>query len=278
MISAAASVFTSIPSPSVSSFQLGPRTIHFYALCIIHGIIAAVVIGDRRWRARGGDRGTVADVAATAVPAGLVGARLYHVITTPDQYLKDPVEALYVWHGGLGIWGGIAGGALGAWFALRRRGIPFADFCDALAPALPVAQAIGRFGNWFNQELYGKATDLPWGLRIDAAHSPDGAPGTFHPTFLYEALWDLGVALLVVLADRRWKLTRGRAFALYVAAYCAGRAWIEYLRIDEAHRFFGLRLNDYVSGGLFLAAVLYLWLRRPADAVEEAEEPADVPS
>jgi prolipoprotein diacylglyceryl transferase len=267
-----------LPSPSSGVIHLGPLPLRAYAACILLGVIAAVVIGDRRWRARGGDRGTVADVAATAVPAGLVGARLYHVITTPDQYLKDPVEALYVWHGGLGIWGGIAGGALGAWFALRRRGIPFADFCDALAPALPVAQAIGRFGNWFNQELYGKATDLPWGLRIDAAHSPDGAPGTFHPTFLYEALWDLGVALLVVLADRRWKLTRGRAFALYVAAYCAGRAWIEYLRIDEAHRFFGLRLNDYVSGGLFLAAVLYLWLRRPADAVEEAEEPADVPS
>ena len=271
----------SIPSPSSGVLHLGPVPLRAYAACILLGVLAAVFIGDRRWRARGGEKGVVADVAATAVPAGLVGARLYHVITTPDEYVHHPLEALYIWHGGLGIWGGVAGGALGAWFALRRRGVPFADFCDAMAPALPIAQAIGRFGNWFNQELYGKATDLPWGLRIDENH---GGPGTFHPTFLYEALWDVGVALLVVWADRRYRLTRGRAFALYVAAYCVGRAWIEYLRIDEAHRFFGLRLNDYVSGALFLAAVVYLRVRRPAEPEQpaEADEPApegtDVPS
>jgi prolipoprotein diacylglyceryl transferase len=239
-------------------------------------VIVAVVMGNRRWVNRGGQEGAVADVAATAVPAGLVGARLYHVITSPDEYLKHPVEALYIWHGGLGIWGGIAGGALGAWFALRRRGIPFADFCDAMAPALPVAQAIGRIGNWFNQELFGKATNLPWGLRIDAAHSPTGLEGTYHPTFLYELLWDLGVALLVYVADRRWHLTKGRAFALYVAAYCLGRAWIEYLRIDEAHHFLGLRLNDYVSGVLFVAAVTYLWVRRTKDSPKDADVPSEV--
>jgi prolipoprotein diacylglyceryl transferase len=259
--------------------HLGPIPLRAYAACILIGVIAAVFIGDRRWRARGGERGVVADVAATAVPAGLIGARLYHVITTPDEYVHHPVEALYVWHGGLGIWGGIAGGALGAWFALRSRGIPFADFCDALAPALPVAQAIGRFGNWFNQELYGKPTDLPWGLKIDEAHRVPGYENvsTFHPTFLYESLWDLGVALVVILADRRWRLTRGRAFALYVGLYCLGRGWIEYLRIDDAHRFFGLRLNDYVSGLLLLAAAAYFWLRRPKDA-KQVEPPADVPS
>jgi prolipoprotein diacylglyceryl transferase len=257
----------SIPSPSSGVLHLGPLPLRAYAACILLGVLVAVFIGDRRWVARGGEKGVVADVAATAVPAGLVGARLYHVVTTPHEYLKHPVDALYIWHGGLGIWGGVAGGALGAWLVLRHRGIPFADFCDALAPALPVAQAIGRFGNYFNQELYGKATSLPWGLRIDAEH---GGPGTFHPTFLYEALWDLGVALLVVWADRRWRLTRGRAFALYVAAYCVGRAWIEYLRIDEAKHFFGLRLNDYVSGILFVAAVTFLVRRRPAEA--------DVPS
>jgi prolipoprotein diacylglyceryl transferase len=264
----------SIPSPSSGVLHLGPVPLRAYAACILVGVFAAVLIGDRRWVSRGGEKGVVADVAATAVPAGLVGARIYHVITTPDQYLKHPLDALYIWHGGLGIWGGIAGGALGAWFALRRRGVPFADFCDAMAPALPVAQAIGRLGNWFNQELYGKATDLPWGLRIDAEHSPDGVPGTFHPTFLYEGLWDLGVALLVVWADRRWQLTKGRAFALYVAAYCVGRAWIEYLRIDEAKHFLGLRLNDYVSGVLLVAAVTYLVARRPkqADVPSEHDE------
>jgi prolipoprotein diacylglyceryl transferase len=252
----------SIPSPSSGVLHIGPVPLRAYAACILLGVLVAVLWGDRRWQARGGEHGAVADVAATAVPAGLIGARLYHVITSPSEYLDNPVEALYIWHGGLGIWGGIAGGALGAWFALRRRGIPFADFCDALAPTLAVAQAIGRLGNWFNQELYGKATDLPWALRIDASH---GGPGTFHPTFLYEALWDLGVALVVVLADRRWHLTRGRAFALYVAAYCLGRAWIEYLRIDEAHEFFGLRLNDYVSGVLFVAAVAFFVVRRPKE-------------
>jgi prolipoprotein diacylglyceryl transferase len=268
----------SIPSPSSGVLHLGPLPLRAYAACILVGIIAAVVIGDRRWVARGGEQGAVADVAATAVPFGLVGARLYHVITTPDQYLKHPVDALYIWHGGLGIWGGIAGGALGAWLALRRRGIPFLDFADALAPALPVAQAIGRFGNWFNQELFGKPTDLPWGLEIDAEHSPTGLEGTYHPTFLYECLWDLGVALLVVWADKRWKLDRGRAFALYVAAYCTGRAWIEYLRVDEAKHFFGLRLNDYVSGVLLAAAVAYLVTRRRKAADTPSDDATDVPS
>jgi len=275
----------SIPSPSSGVLHLGPLPLRAYAACILLGVLVAVFVGDRRWVRRGGEKGVVADVAAVGVPAGLVGARLYHVITSPDLYLKHPVDALYIWHGGLGIWGGIAGGALGASFALRRRGIPLADFADAMAPALPLAQAIGRFGNWFNQELYGKATDLPWALKIDAAHSPTGFAGTYHPTFLYESLWDVGVALLVIWADRRCHLTKGRAFALYVAAYCAGRAWIEWLRIDEAHRFFGLRLNDYVSGILFLAAVAYIWVRRTGgaerpgpDLGEAGPDQADVPS
>jgi prolipoprotein diacylglyceryl transferase len=265
-------VHASLPSPSSGVLHLGPFPLRAYAACILLGVVAAVLIGERRWVARGGEKGQVSDVAAVAVPAGLVGARLYHVVTTPAEYLKHPVDALYVWHGGLGIWGGIAGGALGAWWALRRRGIPFADFCDALAPALPVAQAVGRWGNWFNQELFGRATSLPWGLRIDAEHSPTGLPGTYHPTFLYECLWDLGVAALVVWADRRWRLDRGRAFALYVGAYCLGRAWIEYLRVDVAHRFFGLRLNDYVSGLLLLGAVAFLVRRRRPAAADVRSE------
>jgi len=235
-----------------------------YAACILLGVVVACWIGDRRWVARGGEKGTVFDVAATAVPIGLIGARLYHVITSPGPYLDDPVEALKIWHGGLGIWGGIAGGALGAWLTLRRRQVSLLAFGDAVAPAIPVAQAIGRFGNYFNQELFGRPTDLPWGLEIDLENRPIEfyESATFHPTFLYEALWNLGVAGLVLWAERRWRLGMGRAFALYVAGYCAGRAWIEYLRVDEAHHFLGLRLNDYVSGALFLAAVAYLVLRR----------------
>jgi prolipoprotein diacylglyceryl transferase len=254
----------SIPSPSSGVLHLGPLPLRAYAGFILLGAFIAVLIGERRWVARGGRKGFVGDMAATAVPAGLVGARVYHVITSPDEYLKHPVEALYVWHGGLGIWGGIAGGALGAWFVCRRQGVSMLALMDAVAPALPVAQAIGRLGNYFNQELFGKPTTLPWGLEIDPEHRPGGYGSftTFHPTFLYELIWDLGVALLVVLAGRRWALGKGRAFALYVAAYCVGRGWIEYLRIDDAHRFFGLRLNDYVSGILFLTAVGYFYARR----------------
>jgi prolipoprotein diacylglyceryl transferase len=259
-----------LPSPSTGVLHLGPVPLRAYAACILLGVLAAVWIGNRRWVARGGEPGEVADVAAFAVPGGLVGARLYHVITSPDQYLKHPVEALYVWRGGLGIWGGVLGGALTAWFVLRRRGIAFGDFADALAPALPVAQAIGRFGNYFNQELYGRATRVPWALKIDAEHSTTGVAGTFHPTFLYEALWNLGVAGLVVWADRRFRLNRGRALALYVAAYSVGRAWVEWLRVDTAHEFLGLRLNDYVAAFTFVAAVTYLVVRR--------DKGADVPS
>jgi len=244
--------------------HLGPLPIRAYALCILLGAVTAVILAERRWVAKGGDKGVIADMAAIAVPAGLIGARIYHVITSPDVYLDDPLEALYIWHGGLGIWGGIAGGALGAWLTLRRKGISFLAVADVCAPFLPVAQAIGRLGNYFNQELYGKPTDLPWALEIDGAHSPDGLPGTFHPTFLYELLWNLGVAGLVLWADNRWKLGKGRALALYVAAYCVGRGWIEALRIDEANQFFGIRLNVYVSVVLFVAAVTYLVVRRKA--------------
>ena len=262
--------------------HLGPLPLRAYAAAILLGALVAVLLGERRWVARGGQRGVISDMAATAVPAGLVGARIYHVITSPDLYLKSPIDALYVWHGGLGIWGGIAGGSLGAWYTLRKKGISFLAVADTVAPFLPVAQAIGRLGNYFNQELFGKPTTLPWGLKIDAAHRPTGYErfATFQPTFLYELLWDLGVAGLVLWADNRWQLGKGRALALYVAAYCVGRGWIEALRIDDAHHFLGIRVNDYVSVTLFLAAVVFLLVRRGSgpDVLERAPATTDVPS
>jgi prolipoprotein diacylglyceryl transferase len=270
-----------IPSPSRGVVHLGPLPLRAYAACILLGAVVAVWLGDKRWVARGGKKGFVAEVATTAVPAGLVGARLYHVLTSDQShYLSHPIDALKIWQGGLGIWGGIAGGALGAWWVLRKHRVPFLAFADALAPCLPVAQAIGRFGNYFNQELFGRPTTLPWGLKIDAAHRPAGYSSfaTFQPTFAYEALWDLGVAGLVLWADRRWQLGRGRAFALYVAAYCVGRGWIEALRIDDAHKLLGIRLNDFTAGLLFIAAVTYLWVRRGSGREEIVQPPTDVPS
>src|SRR3954462_7689973 len=255
-------LLASIPSPSQGVWHIGPLPVRGYALCLILGVIVAVWFGDRRWIARGGRPGTVGDVAVWAVPFGLVGGRLYHVLTDPELYFgegKSPITALYIWRGGLGIWGAISLGALGAYLGCRRNRCSFRAYADALAPGIALAQAVGRFGNWFNQELYGKPTDLPWGLEIDPAHRVDGYQqyDTFQPTFLYECLWDIGVAALVIWADRRFRLGHGRAFALYVAAYCAGRAWIEYLRIDpvEANDVFGLRLNVWTSIVVFIGAV-----------------------
>jgi prolipoprotein diacylglyceryl transferase len=261
--------YASIPSPSTSVWHLGILPIRGYAVCIVIGILVACYITERRMRARGAPRYAVLDIAVWAVPAGIIGARIYHVITSPQLYFGaggNPVAVFYIWNGGLGIWGAVAGGAVGAWIACRRLGIPLSFVADALAPGLPVAQAIGRFGNWFNNELYGKRTSLPWGLHVHAqmvdgkAVPVDGQlflPGLYHPTFLYEAIWDLGTALLVYLLDRKYKFGRGRAFALYVMAYTAGRAWIEYLRIDTANHFLGLRVNDWVAIIVFLGALVY---------------------
>jgi prolipoprotein diacylglyceryl transferase len=251
-----------IPSPSQGVVHLGPIPLRGYAFCIIIGVFVAVWLGNKRWIARGGKAGTVADIAVWAVPFGLVGGRLYHVITDYELYFtsgKDWVDAFKVWQGGLGIWGAIALGALGAWIGCRRRGIALPAYADAIAPGIAFAQAIGRWGNWFNQELYGNPTKLPWGLKI-TSDAGDRVPGIYQPTFLYESLWCIGVALLVLWADRRLKLGHGRAFALYVAAYCTGRFWIEHMRSDYAHHILGLRLNDWTAIIVFLLAVLYLVL------------------
>jgi prolipoprotein diacylglyceryl transferase len=284
----------SIPSPSQGVVHLGPLPLRGYALMIILGVIVAVWLGERRWVARGGAAGTVVDIAVWAVPFGLVGGRLYHVITDYQLYFGkngDPVGALEVWKGGLGIWGAIAAGALGAYLGCRRRGISLRTFADAAAPGIALAQALGRWGNWFNQELYGRPTKLPWALKIDPAHRPANTPdiATYHPTFLYESLWCVGVALLVIWAEKRFRLAWGRTFALYVAAYTVGRAWIEWLRVDSAHHILGLRLNDWTSLVVFLGAVAYLYVNRhrseipegavgaPAGDDETAEEPAAGP-
>lgn len=280
-------VLAAIPSPTQGVWELGPFPLRAYALCIIAGIVAACWIGERRWVARGGAPGEMLDIAVWAVPFGIVGGRLYHVLTTPDPYFGeggDPLKAFAIWEGGLGIWGAIALGGVGAWIACRRRGIPLPAYADAIAPGILVAQAIGRLGNWFNNELYGRATDLPWALTIyewlpsagRAATDADGAAivqGTYHPAFLYELLWNLGVAALVVWADRRFRLSHGRAFALYVAGYCAGRLWIELLRIDAAERVLGVRLNVITSVVVGLLAVAYLvWQRgRPREVITRGD-------
>jgi prolipoprotein diacylglyceryl transferase len=282
----ASSVFlASFPSPDQGVWHLGPIPIRAYALCIIVGIIVAIWWGERRFVARGGQSGTVIDVAVYAVPFGLVGGRLYHVITDYDRYFaagKNPLDALKIWDGGLGIWGAIALGAVGALIGCRRRGVPLPAFADAVAPGIVVAQAIGRIGNYFNQELYGGHTDLPWGLEIykrfnDAGiEDPLGGVAAadheqilgspFHPTFLYELLWNLAVAALVIWADRRFRLGHGRAFALYVAGYTAGRTWIELMRTDTARHLFGVRINVWVSIIVFLAAVAYfIYAKRLGD-------------
>lgn len=279
----------SIPSPADGVWNLGPVPIRGYALCIIAGIIAAIWIGERRWVARGGKYGEIQDIAIWAVPFGLVGARLYHVATDWERYFGDdsvegPIGILYVWHGGLGIWGGVGLGALGAYFGARRKGIRFAPVLDALAPGVLVAQAIGRWGNWFNQELYGRPTDLPWGLEIDQAHFSeayiDQAPtplpemATFHPTYLYECLWNLAAAALIVFfLEKRFKLGHGRVMAVYVMLYTLGRGWIEYIRIDDVQleNVLGLRFNVWTSIVLFaLATAYFVWSQRAHPGVEDS--------
>lgn len=285
-----AAVEASIPSPSQGVWHLGPVPVRAYALCMLTAIFVAAWWTNRRYTRRGGDPETTYDIAVLAVPMGIIGARLYHVLSSPEAYVGpdgDPWLIPQVWRGGLGLWGAIAAGiAAGAWL-LRRRGQRLAPFADSVAPAFLVAQAIGRLGNWFNQELFGSPTTAPWGLEIDAAHLPAGySPGTlFHPTFLYEMVWNLVGAVLLLHLERRLRRrgepVGGRLIWAYLMVYTSGRAWIEYLRIDEAHTILGLRLNVWTSILVFLVGVVGYALtsrRRLSDAVTDHGEPvADEP-
>ncbi len=245
----AATLFASLPSPSFKSLHIGPVQFRVYGLMIALGVVAAVWLAERRWLERGGKPDEIQSLAAWAVPAGLVGARIYHVITSFDGYREQPWRVFKIWEGGLGIPGGIAAGVVAGLVFARRRDLPIAPLLDAIAPALPLAQAIGRWGNWFNQELFGRPTSLPWGLRIDVANRPVefAASTTFQPTFLYESLWNLALAGCLTTLGPKLRLRPGRLFALYVAGYASGRLWIERMRIDPAHAAGGLRLNEWMA-------------------------------
>lgn len=253
-----------IPSPEVGVWFIGPIPIRAYALLIVLGIVIAVWLGNKRYLARGGNPGVITAIAIWAVPFGIIGGRLYHVISDAQLYFgpagRGLGAAFRIWDGGLGIWGAVALGALGAWIGARRAGVALPPVADAIAPGIALAQVIGRLGNWFNQELFGSPTTLPWALEIDVAHRPAGyeAFATFHPTFLYEALWMTGVVLVLIWADKRFHLGHGRVFALYIALYCTGRLWIEALRIDAANTVLGLRLNIWTALLVGVGALIYL--------------------
>lgn len=286
-----------LPSPTRSVLQLGPLPIRAYALCIIVGILLAVWLTNRRWVARGGQTEHVWDIAAWAVILGIIGGRIYHLVSDPELYFlgrpgTSPWNAFKIWDGGLGIWGAVALGFLGAYIGCRRRGADIRVFADAAAPGVLYAQAIGRIGNWFNNELYGDPTTLPWGLRIhclDSSRTHEIVNGTasggemcglhtatlaavYQPTFLYELIWDAAIATLVIYLDRRLRLGRGNVMALYVMGYTAGRGWIEALRSDHANHILGLRLNDWTSIIVFVLALAY-FLRHDGFHAERESSP-----
>ena len=281
-------MIASLPSPTVGVWHLGPFPLRMYAVCILLGIVVAVWLTGRRLVDRGYEAGQALDVAAYAVPFGIVGGRIYHVITTPDPYWGEggnPVDALKIWEGGLGIWGAIALGAFGIWLGCRQVGIRFLPFLDAAVPGVALAQAIGRVGNWFNNELYGGPTTLPWGLTIHqwdqgagrAVEDASGNPvvlGVFHPTFLYEMIWLVILAVALLVIDKRRALAPGQLAGLYVAGYPVGRIVIEFMRTDKAELILGVRLNVWTSIIVFALGVWIYWFtgrRAERNAVPQSE-------
>ncbi|QWW20500.1 prolipoprotein diacylglyceryl transferase [Schaalia sp. 19OD2882] len=275
----------SIPSPSQGVWWLGPVPIRAYGIIIMVGMVIGVWWASRRYRARGGNPDVLVDAALWAIPFGIVGARIWHVLTHLQDYFGpglDPIHALYVWEGGIAIMGAVTGGALGVWIALRRAGARMGPVADSVAPALLLAQAMGRWGNWFNQELFGGPTTLPWGLEIDDAHLPAGYPsGTlFHPTFLYESLWNVAMICVLLWVEKRFRTKSGQLFALYLVVYPLGRFFIENIRLDEAYVFFGLRANAWAALGIFAVGVVLTWYLGAFGAPREvlAEERSDLSS
>jgi phosphatidylglycerol---prolipoprotein diacylglyceryl transferase len=259
-------VLASIPSPHTGIVNVGPLHIHLYGLTLLIAILACVWLTSRRWKAIGGDPDLVIRVAVWGVAFGVIGARAYHDLTSWNEVPSPKWKGIFeVWQGGLGVWGGILLGTLAGWVVVRRSGERFAPFMDAAAPGLLLAQGIGRIGNWWNQELFGKPTSLPWGLKIDVEHRPaqyiDNT--TFHPTFLYELIWDFAGVALLIWVGKRYRIRPPGLFCLYVAYYCFGRFFEELLRVDPAHHFGGLRLNAWVSIVLFIiASVAFVWIQR----------------
>jgi len=255
----------SIPSPDSSTIELGPLSIHFYGLTLLAAIAAAVAIAGIRWTRRGGDWDLIFRVAVWGVASGIVGARLYHVITSWNELPDEWWGPFAIWKGGLGVWGGIGLGVIVGAIVAKRSGADLGKLADCVAPALLVAQGIGRFGNWWNQELFGGPTDLPWGLEIAPENRPieDVGSDAFHPTFLYEALWCFAAAGILLLVERRFRIRPGGLFALYVLIYSVGRLWIEMLRVDPSHEWGGVRLNVYVAGvAIILSGAFFVWWQR----------------
>ncbi|WIM72246.1 prolipoprotein diacylglyceryl transferase [Corynebacterium suedekumii] len=281
-------ILANIPSPPQGVWQLGPVPVRAYALCIMVGILAGLWLTHRRYVARGGHPDMVWDAALVAIPAGIIGARIYHVITDADKYFCEgcnPADAFNFFAGGLGIWGGVILGSLAVWALFRWRKVPLGRFADAVAPGIILGQAIGRLGNWFNQEIYGRPTDVPWALdiyyRVDdngefaplSGRSTGEIIASVHPTFLYELLWNLLICALLIWADRRFRLGHGRVFALYVAGYTLGRFWIELMRDDAATMILGQRVNTWVSLVLFAGAVIVFFLLRKGRETPEEVDP-----
>ena len=279
-------IFLAIPSPDVSYIELGPLRIHFYALFILAGIILALVLTESRLRSRGAESGVALDISLWAIPLGILGGRFFHVVTHPNDYFfpgADLLAVFRIWEGGLAIYGALMFGALGAAIGARAAGIKFTSYLDAVAPGVLLAQAIGRWGNYFNNELFGTPTDLPWGLQIDSSNPayPAGLPEgvLFHPTFLYESIWSLAGVALLLAADQRFNLRWAKMFGLYIVYYSVGRVWIEAIRIDPSEIILGLRVNIWsaIAGIALGLAIIVIQSRRHPGLEDTVYKPGRQP-